>query len=60
VELKFKIGRGNNSLLLKESFKNRWWWNVMPNDSDNKEMNFIWTQIKVPQFMGCQEWSSGL
>lgn len=31
----------------------------MPNDTENKEMNFIWTQIKVPQFMGSQEWSSG-
>ncbi|CAD8049611.1 unnamed protein product [Paramecium primaurelia] len=56
TELKFKVGKGNNSLLIKELFKSRWWWNLNQ-DADNKELNFIWTQIKVPQYMNLQEWS---
>ncbi|CAD8048946.1 unnamed protein product [Paramecium sonneborni] len=55
-ELKFKVGKGNNSLLIKELFKSRWWWNLNQ-EADNKELNFIWTQIKVPQFMTLQQWS---
>ncbi|CAD8054068.1 unnamed protein product [Paramecium primaurelia] len=56
IELKFKVGKGNNSLLIKETFKQRWWW-TLNQEADNKELNFIWTQIKVPQFMNLQEWS---
>ncbi|CAD8137006.1 unnamed protein product [Paramecium pentaurelia] len=56
IDLKFKVGKGNNSLLIKELFKSRWWWNLNQ-DAENKELNFIWTQIKVPQYMNLQEWS---
>ncbi|CAD8050087.1 unnamed protein product [Paramecium sonneborni] len=56
IELQFKVGKGNNSLLIKETFKQRWWW-TLNQESENKELNFIWTQIKVPQYMNLQEWS---
>lgn len=59
TELKFKVGRGNNSLLLKECMKTRWWWNLMTSEVEDSEINFIWTQIKVPSYMGGQPFSVG-
>lgn len=44
IDVKFKIGRGNNSLLIKEIFKLRWWWNCYKyNELIDSESNFIWT-----------------
>jgi hypothetical protein len=40
---KFYIGKGNNSMLVRSVFKQRWWWSM--NDCDNfYESNFLWTQ----------------
>lgn len=43
---RFFIGRGNNSIVVKQALKQRWWW--APNhDADSWESyNFIWTQWK--------------
>ncbi|CAD8203545.1 unnamed protein product [Paramecium octaurelia] len=55
IDLKFKIGRGNNSLLIKEIFKLRWWWNQYKySELVDSESNFIWTQIKVQNYMDTQ------
>ncbi|CAD8051245.1 unnamed protein product [Paramecium sonneborni] len=56
IELQFKVGKGNNSLLIKETFKQRWWW-TLTQEAENKECNFVWTQIKAPSYMNLQEWS---
>lgn len=40
---KFYIGKGNNSILVRTVFKQRWWWSM--NDCDNfYDVNFLWTQ----------------
>ncbi|CAK94059.1 unnamed protein product (macronuclear) [Paramecium tetraurelia] len=59
IDLKFKIGRGNNSLLIKEIFKLRWWWNCYKySELIDSESNFIWTQIKVQNYMDTQNLST--
>jgi hypothetical protein len=42
---KYYIGKGNNSMLVKMCFKNRWWWvqGDIEIDSDWESYNFIWT-----------------
>lgn len=40
---KFYIGKGNNSILVRTVFKQRWWWSM--NECDNfYDINFLWTQ----------------
>ena len=42
---KYFIGKGNNSIMVRGLFKNRFWW--IPSDKNEMEtVNFMWTQIK--------------
>ncbi|EAS02300.2 tubulin-tyrosine ligase family protein (macronuclear) [Tetrahymena thermophila SB210] len=51
---KICVGRGNNSKLIKNCIKNRWWWQVLDYDQ-HLECNFLWTQCKVQPFFDKQE-----
>lgn len=46
VIYKYFIGKGNNSMMVRSLFKNRYWW-VQGDEIDNKVLNFTWTQNKV-------------
>lgn len=47
---KYYIGKGNNSKLIKQCLKTRWWWTrVSKNDMDSA--NLIWTQWKNQEFL---------
>ena len=42
---KYHIGKGNNSIMVRSLFKNRYWW--VPHDKNEMDkVNFMWTQIK--------------
>jgi hypothetical protein len=43
--LKYFVGRGNNSNLIRSLMKKRFWFEEVGSD---KEANFVWTQIKLP------------
>lgn len=43
--LKFYIGKGNNSKVLKECMRKRWWW-IPAEDKNDKDINLIWLQLK--------------
>jgi hypothetical protein len=50
VLFKYVVGKGNNSIMVKNLFKNRFWW--MPYEKEEMEKcNFIWTQIKNAKIM---------
>jgi hypothetical protein len=42
------IGRGNNSILIKNCLKSRFWWNIVDSDS---EVNLSWTQSRDQKFI---------
>ncbi|CAD8173564.1 unnamed protein product [Paramecium octaurelia] len=59
TDLKLKIGGGNNSFLVKEILKQRWWWSQLKfNELSDEDSNFIWTQIKVQGFINQQQQSN--
>ena len=37
---RYVIGKGNNSILIRMAFKQRWWWT----NGDWEDFNFAWTQ----------------
>eukprot|EP01017_Pseudomicrothorax_dubius_P009264 TRINITY_DN13114_c0_g2_i1.p1 TRINITY_DN13114_c0_g2~~TRINITY_DN13114_c0_g2_i1.p1 ORF type:complete len:1000 (+),score=219.17 TRINITY_DN13114_c0_g2_i1:100-3099(+) len=41
---RFKVGRGNNSPLVKSVLKKRWWWIEV--EADQTDINLLWTQTK--------------
>ena len=43
---KYFIGKGNNSIMVRSLFKNRYWW-VQGDSMDDNKINFTWTQTKV-------------
>jgi hypothetical protein len=50
VMYKYSIGKGNNSIMVRNLFKNRFWWT--PHEKEEMEKcNFIWTQIKNAKIM---------
>lgn len=49
--LKYYVGRGNNSNLIKSVMKNRFWWE----ESCLDEADFIWTQIKIENTFNIQK-----
>lgn len=56
VIYKYTIGKGNNSIMVRSLFKNRFWW-VQGDESDLKSLNFVWTQNKVQKIfdgMACK------
>jgi hypothetical protein len=45
IMYKYFIGKGNNSIMVRSLFKNRFWW--MQHDREEMEKcNFCWTQVK--------------
>lgn len=44
ASLKYFVGKGNNSKLIKNIMAKRWWWSL---DSKEDNSNFIWTQLKI-------------
>eukprot|EP00825_Cyclidium_porcatum_P049003 TRINITY_DN8375_c0_g1_i1.p1 TRINITY_DN8375_c0_g1~~TRINITY_DN8375_c0_g1_i1.p1 ORF type:complete len:381 (-),score=49.11 TRINITY_DN8375_c0_g1_i1:10-1152(-) len=50
VSYKVSIGKGNNSQLIRRMFKQRWWWTIVEFNQIN-ECNFVWTQIKVNEYL---------
>jgi len=40
---KYSIGRGNNALMVRSLFKNRFWWMIAEKGSDMERVNFMWT-----------------
>lgn len=42
---KYSIGKGNNSMMVKSLFKNRFWW-MQIEKAEMEKVNFMWTQIK--------------
>jgi hypothetical protein len=47
-QYKVFIGKGNNSRLLRGLLKRRFWWTVVDKLTD--DVNFVWTQLKVPDY----------
>jgi len=47
---KYYIGKGNNSIMVRSLFKNRFWW-VQSEKEDMSISNFCWTQIKNQKIM---------
>ena len=43
------IGKGNNSELIRNVIKERWWWQLC--DSFDSNVNFLWTQLKNQEFL---------
>ena len=43
---KYSVGKGNNALLIRSLFKNRFWWMIADKGADMERVNFMWTQIK--------------
>ena len=43
---KYGIGKGNNSLMVRSLFKNRFWWMQSDKSTEMEKVNFMWTQIK--------------
>lgn len=42
------VGKGNNSILIKNTLKNRFWWNISDNDV---EANLNWQQSRDNKFI---------
>lgn len=42
------VGKGNNSILIKNTLKNRFWWNISENDG---EANLYWLQNRDNKFI---------
>jgi hypothetical protein len=42
------VGKGNNSILIKNTLKNRFWWNISDNDA---EANLNWQQSRDNKFI---------
>jgi hypothetical protein len=49
------IGKGNNSILIKNCLKSRFWWNIV--DGEN-EVNLNWTQSRDQKFIDLLKCSS--
>jgi hypothetical protein len=45
VVYKYSIGKGNNSIMVRSLFKNRFWW-MQSDKAEMDKVNFMWTQIK--------------
>ena len=42
------VGKGNNSILIKNTLKNRFWWNISDNDG---EANLYWLQNRDNKYI---------
>lgn len=50
--LKFYVGFGNNSALVKGVMRRRPWWQLVDKSTD--DINFAWTQLKISDFFKSQ------
>ena len=71
---KYSIGPGNNSLMVRNIMKQRWWWYLHSNEKKGStsfdEINFIWTQWRrnkisqqlktIKHYNNCQDDTSNL
>ncbi|CAD8118984.1 unnamed protein product [Paramecium sonneborni] len=48
----FYVGKGNNGSLLKNLFRQRWWWQEVESLDLNK-VNMVWTQLKQNSCIDC-------
>ncbi|CAD8205623.1 unnamed protein product [Paramecium pentaurelia] len=48
----FYVGKGNNGNLLKNLFRQRWWWQEVES-LDLSKVNMAWTQLKQNAFIEC-------
>lgn len=48
---KYMVGKGNNALLVRSLFKNRFWWMIADKGADMERVNFMWTQVKNASYM---------
>jgi hypothetical protein len=46
VIYKYFVGKGNNAMMVKSLFKNRYWWVQADIENQNDKCNFWWTQVK--------------
>ena len=56
ISYKYVIGKGNNSIMVRSLFKNRFWW-VKHDKEELETTNFCWTQIKkacLMEVLGCK------
>jgi len=44
------IGKGNNQMMVRALFKNRFWWLFQDKD-DPEKVNFFWTQLRKMSIM---------
>lgn len=42
------VGKGNNSILIKNTLKSRFWWNIV-DSADCPDVNLVWTQSRDPK-----------
>lgn len=45
------VGKGNNSILVKNAIKNRFWWNIVAEKTNNQDVNFIWAQQRDNEYV---------
>jgi hypothetical protein len=45
------VGKGNNSILVKNAIKNRFWWNIVAEKTSNQEVNFVWAQQRDNEYL---------
>jgi tubulin--tyrosine ligase len=45
------VGKGNNSILIKNAIKNRFWWNIVPEKTNNSDVNFVWGQQRDTEYV---------
>ena len=44
--LRVRIKKGNNSVLIRDLFKKRWWWSIDEDKESKGKCNFTWSQLK--------------
>ncbi|EGR27960.1 hypothetical protein IMG5_185430, partial [Ichthyophthirius multifiliis] len=50
-QFKIYVGKGNNSFLIKQSVKNRWWLQLVQNIEQIEQCQIVWTQIRNLSFI---------
>ena len=45
------VGKGNNSILVKNAIKNRFWWNIVVEKTNNQDVNFVWGQQRDAEYV---------
>lgn len=45
------VGKGNNSILIKNTIKSRFWWNIVDAAEAPPDANLFWTQSRTPKII---------